>query len=434
MMRKHKPRVGTVILASVLLMVLSVVGGQAAPTVRMSLWTGEPEVLPVFKHAAEVYQRAHPNVEVTVLATEPRDHEAKLAATMPSDTAGDIVTTHDTVMNRYIVAGLIPKVPPDIAQFVRSRSFHAAALPSVTFQNEVYCVPWITGRGQLFYNTNMLRQAGLSRPPRTMNELRAYAKKLTKYDSRGRVIRSGFSFRLFGAGSGVAEKFAMMMWPRGGEILTRTAQGKYKAGYDNEAGRATLKMYIDGLHRDKIDSLDIKHDAEAFAVGQTAMFQRESWVIGFLAKDAPNLKYMVGYMPRDKRAGTFFLTFVMCVTRSSKNPETAWDFVKTLMQPQFQREILEKSGWLPPRRDVDYSPVVTRMPQFKAFLENPADYALWTMPMLPNFDEIETKLASRLVAAFRDRRLLNASVLARTLHEAAEETNSILKRDGLYGE
>jgi hypothetical protein len=57
------------------------------------------------------------------------------------------------------------------------------------------------------------------------------------------------------------------------------------------------------------------------------------------------------------------------------------------------------------------------------------------MPAIKDFDEIETKMADRLVAAYRDRSLTgNAAGIARALHAAAEETNNILKRDGLYGE
>lgn len=409
------------------------VPGGAAPTVNLAVWSGYPELLPVYQRAASDYDRAHPNVRTTVLATELRDYERKLAASIPSDTAGDVLEVDDATVFRYIDAGLIAKAPPDMAQYVRSRSFGSASQQHARVGADVYGVPWFAGIGALFYNTDMFRAAGIAAPPRTMDELVTDAKKLAKTDAQGRVTRSGISLRLFGAGSGVAEKFTILMWPRGGEILTCNAQGKCHAGYDNDAGRATLKMYIDAVYVNKVDSFDIKHDAEAFELGQTAMFARESWVVGDVAKNALSLKYMAATLPRDRRWGTIFNPVLLYVPQGSKNAAAAWDFIKFLTQPQYERQMLQDVGWIPLRQDVNYDPVLVKIPQYKAFLFQNKDFVYWSMPTLKDFDEIETKMADRLVAAYRDKSLAgNPAGIARTLHAAADETNNILKRDGLY--
>ena len=233
----------------------------------------------------------------------------------------------------------------------------------------------------------------------------------------------------------MAEKFAILMWPRGGELLTQSAPGKYRVGYDNDAGRATMKMHLDAVFVDKVDSLDIKHDAEAFELGQTAMLERESWVIGDIQKNAPTLKYLTTPIPRDKRWGTIIGVVSLYVSRSAANPEVAWDFVKFLTQPQFERQLLGDVGWIPLRQDVNLDPVFATSPQYRGFLVKDKAYVYWSMPSIKDFDEIETKLASRLVAAYRDRTLAgNPAAITNMLHAAAEETNGILKRDGLYGE
>ena len=426
---------GVVLILILAVVVISAPAGRAAPAVELSIWGGYPEIAPIYQRAAEAYQQAHPNVKVTVLTTDIRDYEHKLAASLPSDTAGNILEVEAPTVERYIEAGLIPKAPPDIAQFVRSRSFNASAQEAASVGTDVYGVPWFAEVGALYYNTEMFKEAGVAGPPQTMDELMAVAKKLVKVDAQGRVVRSGVSLRLFGAGSGVAEKFAILMWPRGGELLTRNAQGKYKAGYDNDAGRATLKMHIDAVFVNKVDSLDIKHDAEAFELGQTAMFERESWVIGDIQKNAPTLKYQTAAIPRDQRWGTIVGSVSLYTSRSAKNPDVAWDFVKFLTQPQFERQLLQEVGWIPLRQDVNFDPVIAKFPQYKGFLIRDPKYVYWSMPNIKDFDEIETKLAARLVAAYRDATLAgNAAGIANVLHTAAGETNTILKRDGLYGE
>jgi multiple sugar transport system substrate-binding protein len=433
-MKHNAWRIAMMIVGALSTGVAGVAPGHAAPTVSISIWGGYPEIQPVYKMAADAYAKGHPNVQVTVLTTELRDFERKLAASIPSDTAGDILEFDPTTMNRYIVAGLIPKAPSDIVEFVH-KSFAPQDQKTVTVGGAVYGVPWFKGEAALFYNTTMFSEAGLSQPPKNMAEVMADAKKLTKYDAQGRVIRSGLSFRLFGAGSGIAEKFAMWMWPRGGEILTGNGQGKYKAGYDNDAGRATMTMYLDGVYKDKVDSFDIKHDADAFALGQTAMLVRESWVIGYIQKNAPTLKYNTAPFPMEKRWGTLSGPTDIYVSRSSKNPAVAWDFVKFLMQPEYEQALLTVTGWIAERQDISYDPVFAKTPQFKAFLFSNPGYVRWAMPAIKDFDEIETKLATRLEAAYRNRSLAgNPAGIARALHQAAQESNGILKRDGLYGE
>ena len=128
--------------------VVGAVPGHAGPTVSISIWGGYPELEPVYKKAADAYQKAHPDVQVTVLTTELRDFERKLAAAIPSDTAGDILEFDPTTMNRYIVAGLIPKAPPDIVQFVH-QSFQASDQKTVTVDGTVYGAPWFRGEAAL---------------------------------------------------------------------------------------------------------------------------------------------------------------------------------------------------------------------------------------------------------------------------------------------
>src|SRR6266550_1389925 len=246
--RPVAPRTIVALIVILIGVALSAPTGGAAPVVNLSIWGGYPEIAPVYQRAADAYQQAHPNVKVTVLTTDLRDYERKLAASLPSDTAGSILEVEASTVERYLEAGLIPKAPADMAQFVRSRSFNKSAQDAASLANDVYGVPWFAGVGAFYYNTDMFKEAGLSTPPKTMDEVMAFAKKLAK-------------------------TFAILMWPRGGELLTQSAPGKYRAGYDNDAGRATMKMHLDAVFVDKVDSLDIKHDAEAFELGQTAMLE-----------------------------------------------------------------------------------------------------------------------------------------------------------------
>jgi multiple sugar transport system substrate-binding protein len=64
-----------------------------------------------------------------------------------------------------------------------------------------------------------------------------------------------------------------------------------------------------------------------------------------------------------------------------------------------------------------------------------AGYDEYGYPVIGPFDEVMTKLAERLVAAYANKSLLdNPAGIAKVLEDAAKETNDILKKAGLLAE
>jgi multiple sugar transport system substrate-binding protein len=405
--------------------------------ITLSLWSGYPEMEALFKHAAEEYKKTHPNVSVEILSHPLREYEQKLSATIPSDTAADILEGSGYTMAKFVEAGLVPKTPADLVAFInKAGRYSDFTKKSLTYKNAAYGIPFFQGRTALFWNTDMFKAVGLTRAPKTFDEMYAYAKKLAVYDKNGDLTRSGHSLRLSGQGSGIAEKFWFVLYPMGGTILEPgKAAGKYHAGYNNDAGRKALSYYLNAVYVDKWDSPKIKHDAEAFELEQTAMFFRESWVIGDIAQKAPNLHYSTAPVPADARWGRITSLENLYVSKSCKNPKVAWDFIQFLVNDANQQWMLDNVGWLPSRLDVDFSAILARKPQFKAFVEIPSGYAEYGYIPIAAFDELLTKLAERLATAYLNESLAgNQAAVAKVLSDAADETNSILRKAGMYSD
>jgi multiple sugar transport system substrate-binding protein len=412
-------------------------GGNDRP-VTLSIWSGYPEQEPFFRYAAEEYTKIHPNVKVEILTNPLREYEQKLSASIPSDTAADILEASNYTMRKFVEADLVPALSAPADQFVGVPNRYSDFTREVLDWNgKNYGVPFFQGRTALFWNTAMFRAAGLSGPPKTLTEMAEYAKKLAARDTQGNLTRSGHSLRLSGQGSGIAEKFWFVLYPHGGTVLeeSRSQKGKYHAGYNNDAGRKALKYYIDAVYVDKWDSFNLKHDAEAFELEQTAMFFRESWVVGDIAQKAPNLQYDTAFVPSDVRWGRIANMQNLYVSRSCKNPDVAWDFILFMVNDDNQRWMFDNVGWLPSRKDVDYSEILSRKPQFRSFIEMPQGYNEYGYVTIAEFDEILTKFAERLANAFLDASLANNPAgVAKVLADSAEETNSILRRAGLYAD
>ena len=430
-----------IIMVAVMVPALLMAGGgketKAAGPVKLSLWGGFPEMEAFYKYAAEEYKKSHPNVEITILTHPLREFEQKLSATIPSNTAADIIEISMYANQKFIEAGLIPELPPKVKEyFLAPNRFSEFVKKNNAYKDKLYGLPIFQGKTALFWNKKMFQEAGLSGPPKTLAEMAQFAKKLARYDANGNLTRSGHSLRLSGQGSGVAEKFWFILYPMGGSILEESKEkGKYHAGYNNDAGRRALKYYIDALYVDKWDSHAIKHDADAFELELTAMFFRESWVIGDIAKKAPSLSYDTAPVPADVRWGRITNPVNLYVTRSCKNPDAAWDFAMFLNEEKNLVWLLDNVGWLPVRQDINLDPVLAKKPQFKAFVMTDPAYEEYGYTVIAVFDEIMTKLAERLVAAFLDKSLANNPAgIAKVIQDAANETDEILKKAKLYGE
>jgi multiple sugar transport system substrate-binding protein len=277
----------------------------------------------------------------------------------------------------------------------------------------------------------MFAAAGLTEPPKTMEEYSQYAEKLTQRDANGNPTVSGWSMRLSGGGQGIAEKFWINLFQYGGNVLVQSADGKWKADYANEAGRKALKQYLENVHTLKTVTPEMPADAEAFERGQTAMFIRESWVIGDIASKAPDLKYATAPLPR----GSIALPTNLYVSAEGDDAKLAWEYTQAANSPENLVWLLQNVGWLPNRSGVDYSVVTDKVPAFGAFVNYPEGYEFFTLPAIGPIEEVLTRLAAQLTNAFGNAALAgDDAAIDAFLKTAADETNQILAREDLLAQ
>jgi multiple sugar transport system substrate-binding protein len=402
--------------------------------ITLNIWGGYPEVDEVYKQAGAAFKETYPNVDFTVFSTDLRGFEQKLTTALPSKTAGDVVVRTTNFLARFIDEGLLQQVPDDLKTEITGGGYADEVVKDNTYADNIWGVPLFTGGTATYYNTDMYTEAGITEPPTTMDQLKENAYKLFKKDDSGNTIRSGWSLRLAGQGSGVAEKFWILLLQDGKTLIRETPEGsgKWVAEYNGPEGVKLLQMYVDML-RDGVTSLTIDSDAKAFETEQTAQFLRESWVIPEIATTAPAL---VGRYATVAPPNADILTVEsMFVPDASPNAACAWEFIRFLREQDQQINLLKVSGWLPARSDLDLAAFLAENPTYEGFLKRPDGFSLTTTPPIAEFDEIETKLATHLVEAYADYANLagQPEKIQELLNTWAEETNQILKDNDHFG-
>lgn len=424
---------------SISTLVLVLLAVMVLPTLAktINVWTGFPELEPYYKWAGDEFAKTHPGAKVEVLSTSLREFEQKLVTSIPTGTGPEIFDVGPYIAIKLIDAGLLPANPADLDAYLKSGAWSQFSIDYVTIDGKTYGLPMMNGsRAALFYNKDMFVEAGLDpdKPPTTLTELMEMARKLTKYDEAGNVVRSGLSLRISGGGSGLTEKFRFILNNAGADLIVPTANGKWKNGLNNAAGEEALRFYIDALYKYKVDAPEVRHDSDAFVTNVTAMFMRESWVIGEVIAKNPSLNYGVAPMPAGERYETLAQPWSIYMSMDGAKSAEVREFMKFLTSAEAAPKLIELSGWIP-ERDFDYAYLVEETPQYEVFVNPPADLRFYSDPVIPAFDEVQTKVADELMAHFLNKNLVdNPEGIAKAIDGIADMVDSILKRNNAYGE
>ncbi len=415
---------------------MATVGGRKAKAadVTLSIWTGYPELVKWYEAVGAEYTKAK-GIKVTILSTSLREHEQKLAAAVPTGTGPDVFDVGQILGITFIEAGLIKANPGSVEAHLKGGAYRKSSVEQFTTEGKTYGLPMLFSTPAMFWNRTMFKEAGLEGPPKTFEQKMAAARKLTKFDATGKMIRSGMSLRLSGQGSGIAEKFRFILEPAGGTLIVPNGKGKFHQGYDNEAGRNALKYYVDAVQTDKVDDPKVQHDAAAFVAGNTAMLMREAWVIGEIKEKNPTLDYGVAPIPAwgSGPHKTLLQHNGLWVNGKSKNLDAAYDFQLFLSTKEASVKLTQMSGWVAARSDVDWSPLLKDIPQYKEFVSPTEGVQFYPEPVMAAWNEIETRLADRLPNAYVDPAMLDPAKLAAFIKAAAAQTDQILKQNDLYG-
>jgi len=237
--------------------------------------------------------------------------------------------------------------------------FEAAMLSSYTIDGRLVAMPFNSSSVILYYNKKLFQEAGLDpqKPPRTFDEVSAYARKLTKKDADGKVLVSGLSISVYGW------FFEQLLAGSGGQFVD---QGN---GRDALATQATFN----GLEGVKVLDWWKTMQAEgllgaygrknadvraAFSAGKTAMFI-DSSAIAPVVVDATQGQFEVGSGPLPRpteavyqSAGPLVGGGALWILNGGEQEEQdcAWAFVKFLAQPQQQATWQARSGYFAVRK------------------------------------------------------------------------------------
>ena len=301
---------------------------KAEEPVSLSLWRAGSDELETqyWEGAIKAYEAKHPNVKVKLTSIPwGNDMETKLNTAFVGGTFPDAVSYSIASIAGHAQTGQYTPLDTYVANWSGKADVIDRILKLGEYKGSIYGIGFIPDPRVFVWRKDYFAEAGLDpeKPPKTWEELRDYAVKLTKIQS-GITTRGGFSIRKEVNNGDAAQDWQTFALQNGSPIIDVPGN---KALFNNPKGVEAAEFLAD-LYRKGV-SPQVGMGEDAFALSRVATAFANPSSVKSLINNNPDLKGKVGFagpMQREKKA-TFAGLRLMFMGSTSKHKSQAWSFI-----------------------------------------------------------------------------------------------------------
>ena len=316
-----------------------------------------PDTVALLEAAASAYSATNPSVKIAVRAVPFGD---LLTTIRSGGTDGPtIASIYDLWLPALVKDGLVMPAPEAVAADVKS-NWPAGISAAASVNDKVYGVPNEINVYALNYNKKLFEEAGIAGPPKTWDELKDAAAKLTDASAG----RQGFGM-INSWAAGVVHPFSSLLISNGGQLI---ADGKPQL--DSKQALETFQLYETLIKSGSSVAAMGTADANTtgpfldnFVSGKTGMIIMANWwesaLKGGMGEAFENIgtaPIPVGPSGDSARSISYSWQTVVNAGAEPAQQKAAWDFLAWLNGPASGKngasamaDILQSMGILPSR-------------------------------------------------------------------------------------
>ncbi len=312
--------------------------GKSAGKVEISFWHTytDADADPI-KKTVENFNQSQDRIKVKILGNQ--DPTKQLTA-ISGGAAPDVVLTYWDNVGPWADAGAILDLTDNIAKDEFDiNTIIPAAMDRMKVNDKYYAMPFTMSIGSsLMYNKAAFKEAGITSPPETLEQLFDYAKQLTKRDDSGNISQIGFIpdypwidnvfWPVIFGGSWYDEATGKVT-PNAEANVQAIA---YQRSFYEEFGQSQIDKFKSGMGKRGTPQ-------DPLLTGQLAMYI--GWEYNFMqerTEDGPigvaDFPYPEAH-PELKGSGMVSPRAVFIPTKA-KHSEEAWEFIQYLMTTDTQ--------------------------------------------------------------------------------------------------
>jgi len=307
----------------------------AQETVTLQFWEGhsvqeETATIEMIK----AFEASHPNIKINRTKVSFGTNFEKITTAVASTTLPDVSPIWSGFLTQFAAGGQLLDLTEYGAADAKAK-IYPGAWSYVEWQGGVYGVPYAFDPRFIAYNEAAFKEAGLSEPPKSYDDLLAYAEKLTR--------KSGNTIERYGLGIGAADAlvyfYVNLIYSFGGTIFNEDGS---EVVLNNEAGLKAAN-YLSTLAKSGTVSYGASGGDDlrnSLLSGRVAMIHDGPWIFYAANKAGEAQPVGAAAMPvaaADKESVNFGSVGAYVVYKSSKHPAEAAEFVKFMASPEAQQ-------------------------------------------------------------------------------------------------
>jgi multiple sugar transport system substrate-binding protein len=319
---------------------------QNAELTYWGLWEPDSVMQPLI----DAYETLNPGVNILYSQQSFSNYESRLytrlqQATTSSEPAPDIFRIHNTWTPKYYT--YLSPMPSNVYTASEYADiFYPTAVSDFTAKDlNIYAVPIEIDGLVVFYNKQLLADAGFTEPPTDWDSFMAAAQELTEKDSSGKIEVSGLAM---GASRNIehsAEILSFLFIQEGLDLIDSTYT---TVTLNTTKAEAVLDTYVSFAQGENATwSADLRTDLEMFYSGDLAMMIAPSWRAFDIITAAPNIEFDTAPLPQltANSSKIYYSSYWgEAVSKTSSNQAVAWDFIKYLSQKEQQQQLYSNSS------------------------------------------------------------------------------------------
>jgi len=344
---------------------------QPTRIVYWSVWNDEDVIRPLIT----AYRRLRPNVTVEYRKLRFEDYENELIEAMADGRGPDIFSIHNTWMQRYqgkdrllalpssiqipvkYTTGTIQK--EEVIEFRTTKSLTALDVKNkfldfvaddAVYDNKVYGLPIYSDNLAMFYNVNLLRNAGIIEPPTNWSDFQDMVKRITKIDAEsGNILVSGAAL---GTADNIPRSFDILsllmmqnlapMLDSRGRAAFNKRPAEVSSGVPAVGALEYYVQFASPLFEAYCWNSEMPNALEAFADGRVGFFFGYSYHRDQIDALAPGLNYAIAPVPQvgEQQKINYASYWLETVSSKTENSDYAWDFVQFISNEDNVAEFL----------------------------------------------------------------------------------------------
>jgi len=258
----------------------------------------------------------------------------KLTIAFSGGTAPDVLAVPGSLYAQFAASGWLENLESRFKGSDLEKDLLPPAVKlSRIYKNTAYGVGYAIALYAMYYNKEHFKEANLPGPPRTLDEFRDYAKKLTN------PAKNRYGYYLLGGSGWAFQQWSTWMIATGGLGVNNTFfDASNKCILDGPKHVAGLERFLALYQTDKVSppasaTGTFNDAANAFNAGQVSLVFGWLPYIASLSKGLGADKFEVA-IPPGGEAGQF-IHFgggdVLAISSQSKYKDAAWEFIKFMM-------------------------------------------------------------------------------------------------------